>query len=556
MEPGGGPSRIRLVYRLLPILVFLVVATIGAAMAVTMHRSNTVARELRTEATADDIVDRIVARLDQHLSLLRGTASFFEAMNGRIGRSAFHSYVEDLEIDGRYDGIQGIGFARLIATGDEIQAESEIRNGYGVDVKVWPETKQPVRTPIVLLEPEDARNKSALGFDMFSEKVRRQAMDTAMLTQEPTASGPVELVQEITSHKQNGFLVYLPFAGKTAPPSGRASSTLPYDGFIYAPFRAGDFHTAVLRRMPATPLLMKSYDKADPDLVYFRSEGYETARNDGGFAAQREIGIAGRTWVYEFRRAVEPGFITANIVPLAVLMVSLLLAATLAIAMHSQRKALAAARALHRLSEKTLQEKDLMLQEMKHRIKNSIARMMAISRQTAASSDTLDEFTKSFTARLQAMATAQDVLTRTHWQHTDLRELLVTELAQVFGDDIEEDLIKGPPVDLNETATQAFGLTFHELATNAMKYGGMSDDGGELAIAWTLSGIGEATLVLEWAERGAPVTEPQSAGFGTKLIDANIRGELGGSIERIYGDTGLTIIISVPRKAITAADRK
>jgi two-component sensor histidine kinase len=84
--------------------------------------------------------------------------------------------------------------------------------------------------------------------------------------------------------------------------------------------------------------------------------------------------------------------------------------------------------------ERNLVARDLMLQEMKHRIKNSIARILAMARQTARRSPDLEAFSKSFTARLQAMANAQDMLTRSTWGRADLRALLLQELGQVFGE--------------------------------------------------------------------------------------------------------------------------
>src|SRR5690606_403850 len=140
----------------------------------------------------------------------------------------------------------------------------------------------------------------------------------------------------------------------------------------------------------------------------------------------------------------------------------LLLAAAMAAATRWQLKAVDAAEAMLAYKEETLLEKDLLLQEMKHRIKNSISRIGAIARQTAATSGSIEEFVASFTARLQSMANAQDMLTRSHWQGTDLEELLVTELQQVYGLGLDNISIKGEPVALNGRQTQALGLTFHE----------------------------------------------------------------------------------------------
>ncbi|OWK19357.1 hypothetical protein AJ88_45460 [Mesorhizobium amorphae CCBAU 01583] len=149
----------------------------------------------------------------------------------------------------------------------------------------------------------------------------------------------------------------------------------------------------------------------------------------------------------------------------------LLLAGAIALVARFQERAYDAVSLLHETTEKSLLEKDLMLQEMKHRIKNSITRVLAIARQTASHATDVKEFSSSFSARLQAMAASQDMLTRSRWQKADLGDLLRIELGQVFGKELPEGILSGPEVLLDETTTQALGLTFHELATNALKYG-------------------------------------------------------------------------------------
>ncbi|TIO14990.1 MAG: sensor histidine kinase, partial [Mesorhizobium sp.] len=138
-----------------------------------------------------------------------------------------------------------------------------------------------------------------------------------------------------------------------------------------------------------------------------------------------------------------------------------------------------------------------------HRIKNSITRVLAIARQTASQATDVKEFSASFSARLQAMAASQDMLTRSRWQKADLGDLLRTELGQVFGKELSEGILSGPEVLLDETTTQALGLTFHELATNALKYGEAGNSVGALKVEWRVEGRGrERTLVLDWREAG------------------------------------------------------
>jgi two-component sensor histidine kinase len=148
---------------------------------------------------------------------------------------------------------------------------------------------------------------------------------------------------------------------------------------------------------------------------------------------------------------------------------------------------------------------------------------------------------------MQAMAASQDMLTRSQWQKADLGKLLRTELEQVFGSSVGKLHLSGPPIELNETATQALGLTFHELATNALKYGEAGND-GTLDVEWEVRRAGkQRNLALSWSERGrSGYSTPSKSGFGTKLIDMNITRELGGTIIRDFHNDGLKIDIEIP----------
>ncbi|MDP3898280.1 MAG: CHASE domain-containing protein, partial [Mesorhizobium sp.] len=393
-----------------------------------------------------------------------------------------------------------------------------------------------------------AQNDAALGFDMFSEPVRRAAMTEAMQSGQPRASGKVTLVQSSTGQGMPGFLIYLPLSLTVTPnaePAERAAATV---GFIYAPFRAGDLFTAALVRPPLLPLSVEVHDGAQSaDSLLFRSKTAPDTSFGAPSPSVREMTVAGRKWVLNFRPTAAFVYPMSRAAAVALGLFGLLLAAALALLVRSGEKAYAAINALHAASERSLQDKDLMLQEMKHRIKNSITRVLAISRQTAAGATSIEEFSASFGARLQAMAASQDMLTRSRWQKADLRELLETELAQVFGQNMERGEIDGPGVEIDERTTQALGLTFHELATNALKYGAGGDAGQSLSVTWKIVGSAERSLVLLWTERGAGrVDPPTRKGFGTRLIEANIVRELGGAIDRSYPDDGLDIRITIP----------
>jgi CHASE1-domain containing sensor protein len=533
-----------------PLLVFVLSAAIGLTLTYIILETERAAERQAFEILADNAVGRIRERTEHNLSLIAATHSFFEADNGNVSRPEFQSFALGLFLKGHLSGMQGVGFARLIKAGQEDMASELLRQNYDLERQIWPETSQEFRTPILLLEPLDLRNKAALGFDMFSEETRRKAMLAAAEAGTVSATAPVMLVQEITEEKQAGFLAYMPLnAG-----AGAAGETLNGDnriqGFVYAPFRAGDLHKAALPSPASVPVFVRTTDITDgTPQVLFASEGYAEHLEEAEYSLSRQIQVGGRVWEISVieSSAGSDSFLYWRTFMLG--SVSLLFSAALAVSVRSRQKAREANRQLKEMSEKTIQEKDLMLQEMKHRIKNSIARILAIARQTAGASESLEEFNTSFGSRLQAMANAQDLLTRSRWEKADLRALLLQELEQVFGDGAEGIRLVGPSVRLTEASTHALGLVFHELATNAMKYADVFSEGSRFEVTWKVApqAKGKRRLELDWIEETEKeVNAPESFGFGSRLMKALIAGEMNGKIDRRFTSRGVAIRISVP----------
>lgn len=535
--------------RFFPAAIFLTVAAASLVIAVYSHMAATEAARIKLEAAADDAVSRIETRLELHLSLLRATVALFKTGDGAVGREALRSFVSALDIDGRYAGIRGIGFARLIRSGGEAAAENDLVRNYGVEGRIWPATSQQTRAVVTLLEPTDESNRAGLGFDMMSEAARRDAIDRAIRTGEPQATSRVPLVRGDGEPESAAFLVYLSLVlgvGADAPLEARAAATA---GFVYAPFTGEDLFSAALAKAPLLPLAVQIYD-GDPkpaNLLFASQIGPDDTSGDD-LRARREMDFAGRKWTLRFHPT--DGFLwpTSRWISLSFGVLGLLLAMALAWVASSGEKALAAVSALNAAGEKSLQDKDLLLQEMNHRIKNSIARVVAIARQTANGAADIDDFVKSFSSRMQGMAASHDLLARSSWQGTHLRELLGKEIEQVLGRNMDEDRMSGPDVEIDRTTSQALGLTFHELATNALKYGALAGGKNDLSVRWNVTGREhDRTLVIFWREKGSgQLVEPEKRGFGTKLIEANIVRELGGSLERHYPEDGIIIEIAIP----------
>jgi CHASE1-domain containing sensor protein len=535
--------------RFFPAAIFLSVALASLVTAWAAYVGVEEAARLKFEATADDALNRIESSVDLNLSLLTATRAFFMTHGADVSQAEFNQYYDALNADANFPGLRGIGYVRLMRTGSEAEAEREILRLQGIARHIYPETDQAWRAPIMMFEPLDPGNLDAIGFDMFTDPSRRAALEAALESGEPRATTRVVL-GKATANVQTypGFLAFARIDVMPAAQGGGTAKPEPA-GFLYAAFRAGALFNTALGKSPLLPVNVEVYDTlVDPGNLLFRSEARPDASLGDALAVTRQATVGGRTWQVIFRPTSTFAPPTSLSIVYLIVAAGLLFAAAIAYVVRLQARAHATETTLRMSVEKSLKERDMMLQEMKHRIKNSIAKMLAIARHTAANSGSLQEFTASFMARMQAMAASQDMLTRSQWQRADLGKLLRTELEQVFGPNIEKLHLSGPQIELNETATQALGLTFHELATNALKYGEAGNDGGTLGVEWEVRRAGkQRSLALTWSERGQSGFGPPSrSGFGTKLIDMTITRELGGTIMRDFQHDELRIDIEIP----------
>lgn len=194
----------------------------------------------------------------------------------------------------------------------------------------------------------------------------------------------------------------------------------------------------------------------------------------------------------------------------------------------------------------------LLLRELTHRCKNLLAVIHAIARQTASRTRSVEDFLDRFTARLGAMGTSHDLLIADDWQGASLRMLVEQQLgehAERFGEQIA---IEGEDVMLKPEAVQNLGLALHELATNAQKYGSLSDPEGEVSISWKFC-EDSPKLKLVWQERGGPrVTPPDRSGFGRAMIENVVSRALDGDVRLSFPPKGVRCVIEIPTSQVTS----
>ncbi|MDP3404223.1 MAG: HWE histidine kinase domain-containing protein [Brevundimonas sp.] len=186
----------------------------------------------------------------------------------------------------------------------------------------------------------------------------------------------------------------------------------------------------------------------------------------------------------------------------------------------------------------------LMIDELNHRVKNTLATVQSIAMQTARSHPDPRTFADSFQQRLLALSHTHDLLTRSHWEGADLRDVLEHETSAHGPSRI---VLNGPPVALDPASALSFGMIFHELATNAAKYGALSSPEGRVLVDWSVANQTRRTLSVTWRETGGQtVVPPDRRGFGSRMIERNVRHDLAGEVKLGYPGDGFIAELSVP----------
>jgi PAS domain S-box-containing protein len=199
-------------------------------------------------------------------------------------------------------------------------------------------------------------------------------------------------------------------------------------------------------------------------------------------------------------------------------------------------------------------QQELLLHELNHRVKNTLATVQSVAAMTARSAEDPAEAWKTFDARVRGMAQTHDLLTQSQWTSALLRDILAGEL-DFYQDTMRQRVfLHGNPVQLAPKATLALGLAVHELATNAAKYGALSVPEGRLSVRWAVVKIdGYPHLLIEWVEsNGPPVAPPKRQGFGSRLIHRGLTQELGGDIKLTFEPSGVRCVITFPLQEVDA----
>ena len=490
----------------MPIAIFLLVAAITALSVFAIERGEGQREDARMQETAQALSSALERRAGSSSAYLRAGSALFTTV-GRVDETQFRNFVTELWNDADYRGAEGIGWAEYRGSG------------------------RSATTPIIYLEPQTVRNGRALGFDMYSEPVRRDAMDDAVASVRPVASGKIVLKQE-GAHDAPGFLIYMPVFDREG--DGRK-----LNGFIYSPFNANDFLASALELENPGSMGVRLYDGApEPDALLAEvppAEMTGVTRNVPVIVANRPM-----TLVVESARGQ-----TLSVLSMITLLFGLAVASLLmVVARLLTQQAFEDKSSLDWFAEQNSIRNSL-TRELNHRVKNTLANVLSIIALTRRRATDIDEFADGLDGRVRALSATHDLLTQSEWGTTPIREVLEAELAPyVQGQDCALQL-SGPHVELAPNDALSLGLAVHELATNAAKYGSLSSAEGAVHVDWELTSDGVARI--HWRETGGPpVSQDRKRGFGTDLIEKIVAHELRHPVELDFAPDGVRCTLLVP----------
>ncbi|MFZ5481867.1 MAG: CHASE domain-containing protein [Myxococcota bacterium] len=281
-----------------PVAVFVVLMGLTTLASRSLRAADERAVAADFVGTTREIEAHAAERLETLVALLRGGSALFTA-SAEVDRHAFTSWVARLELREHYPALHGIGFSMVVPLGAADAVEARAHAEGLADFRVWPEPTGDATT-ILYIEPL-GQNAPALGYDMYSERVRAEAMDRARDTGDPTLSGPVHLVQEPDPARPHGLLCYVPVYGGDAVPSDVAARRAALRGFVYGAMRAPDLFGDLFGGAVPVGIGVTVRDTRGTVLAAIGEPA-----SPGPLARRAELSAHGQTWEIEYRAG--PGF--------------------------------------------------------------------------------------------------------------------------------------------------------------------------------------------------------------------------------------------------------
>ncbi|WP_338241350.1 CHASE domain-containing protein [Aurantiacibacter hainanensis] len=519
--------------RAMPLGIFVLIAAITILSIFAIERGENERRAAQINARATAIASALERRANASSAYLRAGAALLSTMND-IPADDFRRFVSELRLDADYRGAEGIGWAQVVRPSEVAEFEELLAEGSPIEAQLYPPLGggQPFAVAVTYLQPDTERNRRALGYDMYSDPARRAAMVEAERTSRPTATDSIVLRQE-GDGEAPGFLIYMPVFE-----AGAGGRTL--KGFIYSPFNAEDFLQSALELEDAGSYGVRLYDdeSGEGELLASTFDGDVANRE----TASRAVTIANNPWRLAVSIVEEPGLSGLSMATLifGLMVASLLMLLVRMLTQQAQEDESALA-----WFEEQASIRNSLTRELNHRVKNTLANVLSIIALTRRRADNVQDFATGLDGRIRALSATHDLLTQSDWGSTPVRSVIDAELLPYAHNDDHAVELLGPEVELAPNDALSLGLAVHELATNAAKYGALSQPGGKVSVHWRL--VSEELVRVEWLERGGPpVAQERSRGFGTDLIERIVAHELRHPVELDFDPEGVRCVLLIP----------
>ena len=516
----------------MPVAIFLLIAAITVLSVFAIERGEDARAAVQLHSRATAIASALERRANASSAYLRAGAALVATLED-VPVARFRRFVSELRLDSDYRGAEGIGWAPVVYPDEVAAYEAELAAIAPGRVRLYPAIAggQPYAVPVTYLEPDTERNRRALGFDMFSEPVRRAAMLSAERTARPTASGRVVLRQD-GDEGYSGFLIYMPVFEPI--PGGRRLK-----GFVYSPFTARDFLASALELQDAGSFGVRLYDGEVSNANLMAS--IESAAADGE-SVRENVQVADTPWVLQVTSSYGGGLSGLS---MATMIFGMLVAALLMLLVRMLTQQALEDEASLRWFEEQASIRNSLTRELNHRVKNTLANVLSIIALTRRRATDLGEFADGLDGRIRALSATHDLLTKSDWGTTPVRAVIEAELLPYAQDTEHQIDLQGPEIALAPNDALSLGLATHELATNAAKYGALSRSGGKVAVHWKL--VAPGLVRIEWQESGGPPVKAQRGrGFGTDLIERIVAHELKNPVELDFAPEGVRCVLTVP----------
>ena len=522
----GGMSRPALIGALVLVIGF----TLTFAAWRSMVRADARAQAERFAFITSKFHDTISAHRQLHAQELIAGVALAQTI-GVVTAEHWRSIYVNMRVAERHSGVQGLGFVELVQARNRAAFEDRIRTEGYHDYVIHPAGERETYAAIAYMEPDAARVPRVHGFDMFTDPVRREAMERARDHGKVATSGRVVLFHD--KALQPGFLLYLPVYGPMLPNPDVTERRRALRGFVFSPVRTLSFFDAIKDSFEADVgrhLAIEVFDgaAAKPESLIYQE--HEAEILPGAMTHVGAYDLFDRPW--SVRLTALPAF-EASLDRRA--RMTILLGGSAITLLMGALAASTAAR--NREQQEIARNKDMIARELSHRVKNLLSVIQSVASRSLSDGRSLPDARRVLSDRIAALARVHSSLVDAQWSGAMLHDLVNGELAP-FGARV---IVIGPALRVNAQMSQHLAMAVHELATNAVKYGALSQPTGSVRVEWrVLQGEDGQRFRFCWRESGGPlVSDPQHEGFGQKLLRRLLGSALSAQPRIDYAPEGL-----------------